>query len=644
MLLRSLRYGMLLIAVIALMVLWQLPSSVKAPTIEGLEALPDADLAAIAEDHWQHGYRESAISILQYNLDTGTADLQANNKETGMAQSLPLTRQLLKEYKQSIANEKSLDGRLWKMGSGAVTGEIDSWESMAGSTVADLFVIGDIRDLVVQGFIADETDELIMTLSAVGIATTAWPPADPAVSMLKAARKSQSISEPIVNQLMKTGKAFKDAPNAKNQTAFIETVKPLWEMGNKCHSWSQFKLLLKHSDNISDVKTINRMISAGPQQAKQLNSAFAICHKSSSGIKSLFKLCNSAGQRSCNAIYAVLRKGPPGINWLGKHPKLIARLGKIGYKDGTWAYNAALRAYGKQVLWLKNLGILLCLLVIILCSPLKRLIPFKNKECDTKQKPRLAIWATATVLSCTGIAGLMALAQGPTQVAWTTEELGIASSTDISEEYTRELRVSMREYDSVDPNDYFQQTTTVPLIQADDGSHWLFCTRQALGLDWPEINDGDIDQLSFIISKRGPNPKSARLLDTIRLFSPDPRFCLIKCPQGLEIPFVESHEKIEGKFHFIQAAQMLRGASITTFSEGNDGMAVKMQLAPEHQPKLGDFVLDNKGQFVGYFVAPSIVRYLAPKFQHKASYQVRHQDYDQNGYYSQFVSDVQSLP
>ena len=659
MLLGSLRFFLVIFAVICLWVLWQLPTSVKAAPEIGLAALPDADLASLAEKHWRDGYRETAISTLQYAVDQAHSDAKSAQTDTGMVQHLALTEQLLKEYKATLSDEASLDGRLWKMGSGAITGNIDSWESMAGSTVADLFIVGDIRDLIVEGLIAEDSDELILTLSAVGIATTVWPPADPAVSMLKAARKSQSISQPIVNQLIKTGKAYKQAPNAKTQAAFIDTVKPLWDMGNKCHSWSQFKLLLKHSNKIDDVKTINRMMSAGPQQAKQINTAFAVCHRSGDAVKGLFKLFNNAGQRSCDAIYAVLRKGPRGINWLAKHPSLIARLSKIAYKDASWAYDAALRHYGKQMLRLQNAAILLCLAVIFMCTPLRRLIFRKrkneNKDNQSSQpslKAKIFI-INAVIFFSIALGGLIAVFQEHPVQSWEANELGLSPRLDIIQENTRELRVSMREYDSVDPNDYLLRSTCVPLISDDKGMQWIFCTRHALGLDWPEIQDGDIDQLSIIISKRGPNPHSIRLRKPIHLFAKDQRFCLVPCPpelassrkpQALGEAILKTLHAHQVKLLFVQASQQLKGATIGTYSVGPDSMAVKLQVAEHDQARLGDFLLSPDGAFVGYFITATLVRYLPQKLHALTTYQVRHLDYDQDGYYSQFVSDVKALP
>jgi hypothetical protein len=40
----------------------------------------------------------------------------------------------------------------YNFGKGAVTGKADTVEGLAGSVIADFFVIGDIRDLAVQGY------------------------------------------------------------------------------------------------------------------------------------------------------------------------------------------------------------------------------------------------------------------------------------------------------------------------------------------------------------------------------------------------------------------------------------------------------------------------------------------------------------
>jgi hypothetical protein len=88
---------------------------------------------------------------------------------------------------------------------GVIVGEPDDLSGLAGTAVADLFVIGDIRDAVREGTrfaTGQETDQLLLGLSCVGLAVTAGTyasvgagaPARIGLTVVKAARKTGRIS------------------------------------------------------------------------------------------------------------------------------------------------------------------------------------------------------------------------------------------------------------------------------------------------------------------------------------------------------------------------------------------------------------------------------------------------------------------
>ena len=653
-----LRLSVFVAACLGFTYLWFLPTSYAYTPSEELALLPDADLAAIADTHWANGYRDSAISVLRYSEDIKQADLaQDPNARSGVVASSPLHKQLLHEYSSSLADESSIDGRLWKLGSGAVTGEIDSWEAMAGSTVADLFVVGDIRDIIMQSFVVDDTDEFILTLSAVGIATTVWPPADPAISMLKAAQKSKSIADPIVNQISRAGKAYKNAPTLKNQQAFIQTVEPLWKLSSKCRSWSQFKLLLKHSDSLDTIRMLEKVMSHSPKTASQVNRIFSVCAHSNKHIGTVMKMLNKAGQKGCDAIYAVLRKGPVGVNWLAKHPTLLTRLGKIGYKDSNFAYNEALKNYGHSVVMARAAAMALCLFLAVYTSPLwwlgKKCLPkkkaIKNSETTTRSTPlslRYKAVLLILVLSLCISAGLLTgYLHGPVMPSLSSEAPGKLAT---ARQGTRELRCRLQEDDSIDPNDVFAQSALVPIIKSSDGSQWLVCTRRDLALLWPEITDGDISSISYLINKRGANPASAEIDAPIRLYKPYNLFCLIPCPPSMQTtdaqPPLQAHDlSTQPPLYYFQAHDTITGVQITAYDTGAN-IAVDIQVPAEHQPRFGDFVMTADGRLAGFFTGSRVLLHIDPDLHKQQSHIIRSQAVPGQRYYQQFVNDVRALP
>lgn len=93
---------------------------------------------------------------------------------------------------------------------GAVTGEPNDVAGLIGSVSLDLFVIGDIRDLLVQGWKHwqyDEGDTVILALSAVGLATTLAPQLDWAPALLKSFRRIGALSADFTRQLTTMSRA-----------------------------------------------------------------------------------------------------------------------------------------------------------------------------------------------------------------------------------------------------------------------------------------------------------------------------------------------------------------------------------------------------------------------------------------------------
>ena len=89
---------------------------------------------------------------------------------------------------------------------GFVTGEPDDMAALAGTTLGDLFVFGDIRDALREGkrlATGQKADELVLGLACVGIAITAATyatfgaaaPARAGLTLAKAARKTGSLRQ-----------------------------------------------------------------------------------------------------------------------------------------------------------------------------------------------------------------------------------------------------------------------------------------------------------------------------------------------------------------------------------------------------------------------------------------------------------------
>lgn len=106
--------------------------------------------------------------------------------------------------RQADVELSSFRGSVRSFGRGAATGEPTDGASMLGSLSLDLFVIGDIRDLAVQGWKEmryGEGDTIIMALSAIGLGTTLAPQFDWAPALLKALKRTGALTRGFLRSL-----------------------------------------------------------------------------------------------------------------------------------------------------------------------------------------------------------------------------------------------------------------------------------------------------------------------------------------------------------------------------------------------------------------------------------------------------------
>jgi hypothetical protein len=112
--------------------------------------------------------------------------------------------------RQADVELNSYWGRMRSFGRGAVSGEPTDGASMLGSLSLDLFVIGDIRDLAVQGWKEmryGEGDTVILALSAVGLTTTLAPQVDWAPALLKALKRTGALTRGFLRSLKNASRA-----------------------------------------------------------------------------------------------------------------------------------------------------------------------------------------------------------------------------------------------------------------------------------------------------------------------------------------------------------------------------------------------------------------------------------------------------
>lgn len=164
------------------------------------------DPAQIAERALDEKFN-AALATREINqaLADHDADLANSFVELAAARQVSLDPALTDKVKVAVAEEATAAHAAQSFAYGFVEGEPTDMASLAGTTLGDLFVFGDIRDAVREGgrlALGEKADTLVLGLACVGLAITAGTyatlgaeaPARVGLSLAKAARKTGRLS------------------------------------------------------------------------------------------------------------------------------------------------------------------------------------------------------------------------------------------------------------------------------------------------------------------------------------------------------------------------------------------------------------------------------------------------------------------
>ena len=118
--------------------------------------------------------------VIEQNIEAALAandpDLANSFVDLAGAKNISLPDELSQRVHDAVAEANSTSHFAKGFVSGLVTGNADDVASMSGTVAGDLFVFGDIRDVVRESkhlAMGEETDRLVLGLAAAGLAVTA---------------------------------------------------------------------------------------------------------------------------------------------------------------------------------------------------------------------------------------------------------------------------------------------------------------------------------------------------------------------------------------------------------------------------------------------------------------------------------------
>ena len=145
---------------------------------------------------------------IEVALAANDSDLAKSFLDLATERGVMVPTELAGKVTAAVDYANSVAGAAESFARGLITGEPDDVVSLAGTTLGDLFVFGDIRDAVREGSryaSGGQVDELVLGLACVGIVITAGTyasfgaasPARIGLSAVKAVRKTGRLTEPL---------------------------------------------------------------------------------------------------------------------------------------------------------------------------------------------------------------------------------------------------------------------------------------------------------------------------------------------------------------------------------------------------------------------------------------------------------------
>jgi hypothetical protein len=177
------------------------------------------------------------VENVEAALAAGDADLASSFVQLAAARNLALPENLSRRVTEGVAAENSATHLAKRFAAGLVTGEADDVASLSGTVAGDLFVFGDIRDVVREGkrlAFGEDADRLVLGLAAAGLAVTAATyvslggvtPVRAGLTLVKDARKVGRLGEGLTQWAGRSAREVVDTPMLRRAAATGSVLRP----------------------------------------------------------------------------------------------------------------------------------------------------------------------------------------------------------------------------------------------------------------------------------------------------------------------------------------------------------------------------------------------------------------------------------
>jgi len=339
----------------------------------------------------------------------------------------PQATKLRGEVFTQLSTENTPVSRLKATGWAAVLGGGNSFESLAGSTVADAVLYGDIAQVAREGGFEGYQDEFTGALNSILGMAIVFPPAEGTITLAKAARRTGAINESLLTQLRQMLAPMQaDPKSALAVEKFKDNFMPMFELARHCRTWGEFETILRQADSSDQLKVLTKMASGTPAASKRLAQVLAVAARDGrSAAAGCIDLIMRQGSKGLDTLYAAIGKGATGLQFVAQHPELTPRsLGRVAKAHPSVLdtmqekYQALRYQYGTMVPFVKYLVVaILCGLVVLMVVPgqyLEKLIARPGTTLAAPSPIHFLLSALAVGVVVAALAYLFSLVVRPT--------------------------------------------------------------------------------------------------------------------------------------------------------------------------------------------------------------------------------------
>jgi hypothetical protein len=198
------------------------------------------DPATLSDIHINSALRSNQALVAE-NIETalaeGDSDLANSFVELARDKGIAVSDELSKRVSDAVTDAGSASHFAKRFATGLVTGNADDVASLSGTVAGDLFVFGDIRDVVREGkhlAMGEDTDHLILGLATAGLAVTAATyvsvggamPLRAGLSLVKDARKVGRLGEGLTKWAGRSAREVVDTPLLQHAVATGSVLRP----------------------------------------------------------------------------------------------------------------------------------------------------------------------------------------------------------------------------------------------------------------------------------------------------------------------------------------------------------------------------------------------------------------------------------